>query len=102
MKSTKWKKFARVAEAIERVRNDGAMVKWNSRLAGARFDVVIWSTYERHEFLIVVNCLDVDVPITPAYSETAPPTLTFNNVTVGSTGLQLSINLAGMPSVEAN
>lgn len=65
MKSTKWKKFARVAEAIERVRNDGAVVKWNSRLAGARFDVVIRSTYERHEFLIVVNCLDVDLPVTP-------------------------------------
>src|ERR1043166_8566958 len=70
MKSTKWKKVARVAEAIERVRNDGAVVKWNSRLAGDRFDVVIRSTYEGHEILIVVNCLDVDVPATPATVKT--------------------------------
>ena len=66
MKSTKWKKFARVAEAIERVQRDSATVKWNSRVAGERFDVVIRAGYESHEFLIVVSCVDVGSPVTPA------------------------------------
>lgn len=66
MKSAKWKKFARVAAAVERVQRDGANVKWNSRLVGERFDIVIRATYERHELLIVVNCVDIGSAVTPA------------------------------------
>lgn len=66
MKNSKWKNFERVAEAIRRMERGGAPVKWNSRVAGRRFDAVIRPTYEGREFLIVVQCVDHSAPVTEA------------------------------------
>lgn len=66
MKNSKWKKFERVAEAIRRVEREGASVKWNSRLAGYRFDALIRPTYEGKEFLIAVQCVDYGAPVAEA------------------------------------
>src|ERR1051325_2970569 len=66
MKNGKWKKFERVTEAIHRVERGGASVKWNSRVAGRRFDAVIRSKYEGREFLIVVHFVDHGAPATEA------------------------------------
>ncbi|HEX8072060.1 MAG TPA: restriction endonuclease [Pyrinomonadaceae bacterium] len=66
MKSSKWKKFEKVAAAVRRLEQDGSSIKWNSRVAGNRFDAVIRSAYEGREFLIVVDCVDCGAPVTAA------------------------------------
>ncbi len=58
MKRNPWTKFKKVADAVQSIDPTGATVKWNSRLNGQRFDVVLRSRYEGQEFLIVVDCID--------------------------------------------
>lgn len=66
MKNSKWKKFEKVAAGVRRVEQQGAVVKWNSRIAGHRFDAVIRSRYEGREILIVVGCVDNSAPVSVA------------------------------------
>jgi hypothetical protein len=66
MKNGKWKKFEKVTEAIRRVGREGTSVKWNSHVAGHRFNSVIRPVYEGREFLITVQCVDHSVPVTEA------------------------------------
>lgn len=66
MKSTKWQKFGKVAAAIRRAERGGASVKWNTRLAGNRFDAAIHSRHGDREYLIVVDCVDHGAPVKAA------------------------------------
>lgn len=64
MKRNKWGKFEKVAAAIRRLGQEGASVKWNSRIAGYKFDAVLRSRHEGREILIIVNCVDSSAPVT--------------------------------------
>jgi hypothetical protein len=66
MKNGRWKRFEKVTTAIRRVEQEGASVKWNSRVEGYRFDAVIRSTYEGREITLVVRCVDYGAPVTEA------------------------------------
>lgn len=66
MRSNKWSKFERLAAAIYHAEQRGAFVKWNTRLAGQRFDAALRVGYEDTEYLIVVDCLNDRAPVTLA------------------------------------
>lgn len=66
MMSTKWQKFGKVAAAIRRAERGGASVKWNTRLAGNRFDAALHSRHGDREYLIVIDCVDHVAPVTAA------------------------------------
>lgn len=51
-------RFARIAAVLRRLESEGAMVTWNARVCGQKFDAAIRSTYDDIEFLIVSDCLD--------------------------------------------
>ena len=59
-------KFEKLAAAIRNAAQRGAVVKWNSRLAGQRFNAVLRIGYEDREYLVVVDCIDDESLVTSA------------------------------------
>ena len=66
MNNNKWIKFEKLAAAIRNAAQRGAAVKWNSRLAGQRFDAVLRVGYESREYLLVVDCINDKSLVTSA------------------------------------
>ena len=66
MNNNKWIKFEKLATAIRNAAQRGAAVKWNSRLAGQRFDAVLRVDYEGREYLLVVDCINDKSLVTSA------------------------------------
>jgi hypothetical protein len=65
MRNNRWVKFEKLAAAIRNAEQRGALVKWNSRLAGQRFDAVLRVGYAGGEGLLVVDCINDRYLVTP-------------------------------------
>lgn len=66
MRGNKWRRFERLAAAIRNAEQNGVPVKWNTRIAGHRFDAAVSPGYQHGEYLIVVNCVEGNTPVTAA------------------------------------
>lgn len=66
MRNNKWEKFAKLAAAIRMAERRGATVKWNSRIVGQRFDATLSFNDGNRDYLIVVDCIDDNAPVTAA------------------------------------
>lgn len=64
MKRSKWVKFKKLDEAIRLAEGRGAAVKWDDRIDGQPFDATLRVNLNSHEFLIVVDCVESEAPLT--------------------------------------
>ncbi len=59
----KWEHFERLVAAVHRAADEGADVRWNEKINGRQFDVVVRYTKGLYNFLIVVECKDYKTPV---------------------------------------
>ena len=63
-KRSKWVKFKKIAEAIRLAEGRGAAVKWDDRIDGQPFDATLRVNLSSHKFLIAVDCVESEAPLT--------------------------------------
>ena len=64
MKSSKWVTLEKLAEAIHMAEGRGMTVNWDDRIDGRPFDATLRVKLNSHEFLIVVDCVEAEAPLT--------------------------------------
>jgi hypothetical protein len=64
MKSSKWVTFEKLGEAIRMAEERGAAVIWDDQVNGQPFDATVRVSHDSHEFLIVIDCVESEAPLT--------------------------------------
>lgn len=87
-----WKKFERVVAAIHIAEAQGATVTWNEDIDGRQFDVVIKFKFQFYEYLVLIECKDLQGPVpvkeVEAFVTKAKDTKAHKAVMVSSNGYQ--------------
>jgi hypothetical protein len=63
MASPKWEHFERLVAAIHQIAQQGADIRWNAKIEGRQFDVIICFEQGLYQYLTVVECKDYATPV---------------------------------------